>query len=125
MDQGGRCSCFPKKPGYPPRCGYKLAVRIAKGLSRNNSTNTVNAHTMKEEEAQVIEEDVYIMGKSLRGVKLSTAVGLYTIGIFVTYITIFIIQESVFKTSHFDYGGLLVVCYSVDVALTIITTVIV
>jgi len=48
------------------------------------------------------------LGVNLRGSTLTSAVGLFTLGIFVTYITIFIIQESVFKTSHFEYGGLLV-----------------
>ena len=66
----------------------------------------------KEEgdESAIVEEDIYFLGYNLRGVSLSSAVGLYTIGIFVTYITMFIIQESVFKTSKFEHGGLLVVC---------------
>lgn len=64
----------------------------------------------KEEEGAVVQEDVYLLGVNLRGVSLSTAVGFYTIGIFITYITMFIIQESVFKTSKFEQGGLLVVC---------------
>jgi len=63
-----------------------------------------------EEEVRVVCEDVHFMGVSLRGTPLTTAVGLFTAGIFVTYITIFIIQESVFKTSHFESGGLLVFC---------------
>lgn len=52
-------------------------------------------------------EDIWFLGWNLREYHLSTAVLLYTLGIFITYITVFIIQESVFKKSHFEYGGLL------------------
>jgi len=55
-----------------------------------------------------VPDDVFFLGKNLHGTPLTTAVGLFTIAIFITYITIFIIQESVFKTSHFQYGGMLV-----------------
>lgn len=60
------------------------------------------------EDTKVVTEDVFILGKSLYGTPLTSAVGYFTAAIFVTYITIFIIQESLFKTSHFQYGGLLV-----------------
>jgi len=67
-------------------------------------------------ETEKVLENIYFMGINLRGYPLTTAVSMYTIGIFVTYITIFIIQESVFKMSEFKYGGLLVflqfVCYT-------------
>lgn len=66
-------------------------------------------HSPKLDPVEVIKDDIYFLGFSLRGAALSSAVGVYTIGIFVTYITIFIIQESVFKTSKFESGGLLVV----------------
>jgi len=62
----------------------------------------------KSDEEGIIKEDIFYLGYNLRGSSLSRAVGLYTIGIFITYITMFIIQESVFKTSKFEHGGLLV-----------------
>eukprot|EP01112_Ceratiomyxa_fruticulosa_P009789 TRINITY_DN256_c0_g1_i2.p1 TRINITY_DN256_c0_g1~~TRINITY_DN256_c0_g1_i2.p1 ORF type:complete len:431 (+),score=59.80 TRINITY_DN256_c0_g1_i2:630-1922(+) len=48
-----------------------------------------------------------LFGISLEGYSIETIVGIYTIGIFVTYISVFIIQESVFKYSEFEFGGLL------------------
>lgn len=60
------------------------------------------------ETTEVVVDDIYFLGYSMRGLPLTSAVGAYTIGIFITYITIFIIQESVFKTSNFESGGLLV-----------------
>jgi len=41
--------------------------------------------------------EAYFCGINLQDVPLVTSVILFTIGIFVTYITVFIIQESVFK----------------------------
>jgi len=51
--------------------------------------------------------DVYFLGVDLHDYPLVTSVILFTIGIFVTYIAVFIIQESVFKGSDFNFGGLL------------------
>jgi len=61
--------------------------------------------------------DVYFLGMNLRDCPLVTAVALFTLGIFVTYIAVFIIQESVFKESDFNFGGLLAffqfLCYAI------------
>lgn len=51
--------------------------------------------------------EVYFLGFNLENTPLVTSVVLFTIGIFVTYIAVFIIQESVFKESDFSFGGLL------------------
>jgi len=51
--------------------------------------------------------EVYFMGVNMHDYPLVTSVSLFTAGIFVTYIAVFIIQESVFKKSEFNYGGLL------------------
>lgn len=83
----------PRSPINSPLCSPRLGVEKTEDV----------AHL------EVVEEDIYILGMNLRGMPLANAVGLFTIGIFITYITMFIIQESVFKTSKFDSGGLLVV----------------
>jgi len=51
--------------------------------------------------------DIYFLGVNLHHYPLITSVTLFVIGIFVTYISVFIIQESVFKTTDFDFAGLL------------------
>jgi adenosine 3'-phospho 5'-phosphosulfate transporter B3 len=51
--------------------------------------------------------EVYFLGINLEEYSLVTSVSLFTIGIFITYITVFIIQESVFKESEFVFAGLL------------------
>jgi len=51
--------------------------------------------------------DVYFLGYNLENTPLVTSVLLFTCGIFITYIAVFIIQESVFKGSDFNFGGLL------------------
>lgn len=51
--------------------------------------------------------DVYFLSYNLENTPLVTSVLLFTAGIFVTYIAVFIIQESVFKQSDFNFGGLL------------------
>jgi len=63
-------------------------------------------HT-KDLNTKINNTEVYFLGVNLQGSSLITSVFLFTIGIFVTYIAVFIIQESVFKTSDFSYGGLL------------------
>lgn len=51
--------------------------------------------------------NVHFLGFNLENSPLVTSVLLFTAGIFVSYIAVFIIQESVFKESDFIFAGLL------------------
>jgi len=70
-------------------------------------SNGAGGGTHKQPNPNNTNADVYFFGINLYDYPLVTSVFLFTLGIFVTYIAVFIIQESVFKKSDFNMGGLL------------------
>jgi len=74
--------------------------------SNHQTQTSVQAHSSNVDES-FISKDRSLFGIPLQGYSIETIVGIYTVGIFVTYVSVFIIQESVFKYSEFEFGGLL------------------